>query len=122
MNFYTSVNRIGNSILYRGVNESGAPVQIRHKFEPTLHLISKNPKAPYRSLDGQPLDAIKLDSMSEARDFLDKYKDVENFSVYGNTNYIHQFITEKFPKEIKFDPSKVNVVNKFIYCNIFRGK
>ena len=111
MNFYTSVNRIGNSILYRGVNESGTPVQIRHKFEPTLHLISKNPKAPYRSLDGQPLDAIKLDSMSEARDFLDKYKDVENFSVYGNTNYVHQFITEKFPKEIKFDPSKVNVVN-----------
>jgi DNA polymerase elongation subunit (family B) len=111
MNFYTSVNRIGNNILYRGVNESGAPVQVKYKFEPTLHLVSKKANAPYKSLDGQPLDAIKLDSMRDARDFLDKYKDVENFSVYGNTNYVHQFITEKFPNDIKFDPSKVNVVN-----------
>lgn len=111
MNFYTSVNRIGNNILYRGVNESGKSVQTKYKFKPTLHLLSRNTDTPHKTLDGRSLDAIQLDSMSEGYDFVKKYKDVENMSVYGNTNYIHQFIMDKFPNDINFDPSKINVVN-----------
>ena len=49
--------------------------------------------------------------MSETKEFLQKYKDVDNLDVYGNQNLIQQFITDKFPSEIKFDRSKIDVCN-----------
>ena len=41
--FYTSVNRYGNSILYRGYNDKGVAVNERIKFEPTFYLKSNKP-------------------------------------------------------------------------------
>ena len=111
MNFYTSVNRYGSSILYRGVNESGNRIEKRIKFEPTLHVLSPKQNTKCKSLDGHPLEEIKFGSMAEAKDFMQKYKDVENFDIYGNQNFVQQFITQKFPREIEFDASKINVVN-----------
>jgi len=49
--------------------------------------------------------------MSDAKDFIEQYKDIEQFKVYGQTNYIMQYITQKFPKEIKWNPKFINVVN-----------
>lgn len=49
--------------------------------------------------------------MSDAKEFVDKYKDIEQFKVYGQTNYIMQYITKKFPKEIQWNPKHINVVN-----------
>jgi hypothetical protein len=37
MAFYTSVNRYGNSILYRGYNDNGVAVNDRIKFKPKLY-------------------------------------------------------------------------------------
>ena len=109
MNFYTSVNRYGNSILYRGVNNYGKRIEAKYKFEPKLYLPSNKITAKHKSIDGAQLEEIKFSSMSETKDFLKRYKDVDNLDVYGNQNFIHQFIADKFPTEIKFDSSKVDV-------------
>ena len=109
--FYTSVNRYGNSILYRGFNEDGVRIEKKYKFKPTLFLESKDPHAEYKSLYGKALAPVPFDSMSDARNFVNQYEDMDNFNVYGNTNYIQQFITEKFPDQIQFNRSLVNVVN-----------
>ena len=113
MTFYTSVNRYGNSLLYRGYNDNGSAITNRIKFSPTLFLpdreAGENPK--YKGLDGTPLRAMQFQKMSEAKEFIDQYKELPSFKIYGNTNYIQQYITEKFPDEIKFNPSMVNVVN-----------
>lgn len=112
MSFYTSVNRYGNSLLYRGYNDNGAAINNRIKFQPTLFLpdISGNP-TEHKGLDQTPLKPMLFEKMSEAKEFLEKYKELPSFKIYGNTNYIQQFIGERFPDEISFDKSMVNVVD-----------
>ena len=108
--FYTSVNRYGNSILYRGYNESGVAVSHKYKFSPTLFIPSKDP-SEWTSFDGTDITPMNFDTMREAKEFLEQYKDMDNLKLYGTTNYIHQFITDKFPGEITFNPNSINVVN-----------
>ena len=69
------------------------------------------------ALDGTPVAPIKFNSMREAKEFAEKYEDVENFSIYGNTNYIAQFIAEEFPGDIQFDRSLVRIHNIDIEVN-----
>ena len=109
--FYTQVSRYGNNLLYRGFNYNGQRVQKRVHFNPTLYVPSDKKQTDWTSLDGKAVEPIRFDSMREAKDFLEKYKDIPNFEIFGNTNYIHQYITETFPNEIKFNPSLVNVCN-----------
>ena len=108
--FYTSVNRYGNSILYRGYNESGVAVSHKYKFSPTLFIPSKDP-SEWTSFDGTDITPMNFDTMREAKEFLEQYKDMDNLKLYGTTNYIHQFITDKFPSEVTFNPNSINVVN-----------
>ena len=107
MEFYTNISRFGNSLLYRGYKD-GKRVQTKIPYSPTLFVpVEKATK--FRSLDGGYVEPIKLETMREAKEFIERYKDVSNFAVHGNTNYIAQFITEKFPGEIKFDASVINI-------------
>mgnify|MGYP000297081569 FL=1 len=109
MRFYTSVNRYGNNLLYRGY-DNGSRIKRKIKFKPTLYVKGKG-NSKFHALDGTNVDPIKFDDMREAKEFMEKYEDVENFTVYGNTNYIAQFIAEEFPGEIQFDRSKIRVHN-----------
>lgn len=109
MQFYTSISRYGNSLLYRGY-EDGKRVKRKIPFKPTLYVKGKG-NSKYNALDGTNVDAIKLDSMREAKEFIEKYEGIDNFKIYGNTNYIAQFIAETFPGEIKFDREKIRVHN-----------
>ena len=101
MKFYTTISRYGNNLLYRGYSE-GRRVKKKIPFKPTLYVKGKG-NSPFTALDGTNVDAIDFSSMRDAREFVDKYKDVENFKIYGNTNYIAQFVAEEFPNEIQFD-------------------
>jgi DNA polymerase elongation subunit (family B) len=107
MRFYTSVNRYGNNLLYRGYQD-GRRIKKKIAFKPTLYVKGKG-NSKFTSLDGVNVDAIEFDSMREAKEFVEKYSDVENFNVYGNTNYIAQFIAQEFPNEIKFERNKIRV-------------
>ena len=107
MRFYTSVNRYGNSLLYRGYQD-GRRIKKKIAFKPTLYVKGKG-NSQFTSLDGTNVDAIEFSSMREAKEFTERYSDVENFNVYGNTNYIAQFIAHEFPNEIKFERNKIRV-------------
>jgi DNA polymerase elongation subunit (family B) len=107
--FYTSVNRFGNSILYRGYDSSGLPVTRKDKFSPTLYLRS-DVETPHRTLEGHFVKPKKFETMKDAKNFIETYGEVDNITVYGNTNYITQYIHSKFPDDIgHFDRSLVNV-------------
>lgn len=107
--FYTSISRYGNSLLYRGY-EDGKRVKRKVPFKPTLYVKGKG-NSKFTALDGTNVDAIKLDSMREAKEFIEKYEGIDNFKIYGNTNYIAQFIAETFPGEIQFDRQKIRIHN-----------
>ena len=109
MNFYTSVNRYGNNILYRGF-EDGKRIDKKIPYMPTL-FIPTNKETGWNTLQNNPVQPVTFDTMRDARDFIKKYEGVDNFPVYGTTNYVNQFLTDRFPGEIKFDRDKVNVTS-----------
>ena len=108
MSFYTSVLRYGNSILYRGYDGKGQRVSRKDYFKPTLYVPSQK-HTGWSGLDGTPVASLDFSSMKDARNYIETYKDVSGYKIYGATNFIHQYITNKFPNEIKFDRSVVNV-------------
>jgi DNA polymerase elongation subunit (family B) len=108
MKFYTSVSRYGNKILYRGY-EHGKRVEKRISYKPTLFVESPRASGQYKTLFNRSVEPMQFDSMSEAADFQKQYDGVPNFAVYGQTNFVTQFISEYFPDEIKFDINQINI-------------
>jgi len=107
--FYTSVERFGNSLLYRGY-KNGQRVQDKIKFKPTLFV--PDAKSSTFALDGCPVSHVNFDSMRDAKEFMEQYRDMPNFKVYGNTNYVVQYIQEKFPgKNIAFSREDIDVAS-----------
>ena len=107
--FYTNVQLIGNQFLVRGVDK-GQRFATRDEFFPQLFVKSKK-KTKYKTLSGEPVEAINPGTVRDCRDFYKKYEDIEGFEIYGNDRYIYQYISEKYPQdEIKFDISKIKLV------------
>ena len=108
--FYTNVARYGNYILYRGYNDKGRRIHNKVQFQPTL-FVPTDKQTGYKSIFGQHVKPVVMDSMRDAKQFMERYDGVDNFEVHGTTNYISQFIAEQFPGEIKWDINKINVGN-----------
>ncbi len=110
MSFYTSVFKYGNQLLYRGYNHDAHRIEKRIKFEPTVYVQTDKP-TDWTSLDGLPVAPVKPGSISDTKEFFQMYDGISNTEIYGNTNYVHQYITERFPNQIKFERSWINVCN-----------
>ena len=109
MSFYTNVNLVGNNLLYIGY-EDGQRIQRRFKFSPTLYVVS-NQITDYRTLDGRYAKPIRFNTVGEARDFKDKYKDVENFEVHGYDRFLYQYISEEFSDEVDYDIKTLKITS-----------
>ena len=109
MNFYTNIHIRGNEILLRGY-EAGEKIQVSVPYKPYLFVTSHDNNTPYRSLKGVPVKKLDFESIRDAREFVTKYKEVENFPIFGSTNYVYTFINDRYKGEIKYDPSKISVV------------
>ena len=108
MNFYTSVVRYGNTFLYRGYDDAGKKVAKKDFFKPKLYVPSKQDTG-WRGLDGTMIGEVEFDDMRQAKSWMEQYADVSSFSIYGHTNFTHQYITSKFPRDIEFDRDLINV-------------
>lgn len=109
--FYTSIDRRGNSILYRGYDEECKRVYETYKYRPTMYMESKTDDADWRSLEGVPLEPIKFNSMSECREFVKQYDEVDGVNIYGNDRHIPAFIQSKYPNEIEYSSNLIDVCN-----------
>ena len=109
MSFYTNVNLIGNNLLYIGY-EDGQRIQRKFKFSPTLYVVS-NQITDYKTLDGRYAKPIRFDTVGQARDFKDKYKDVENFEVHGYDRFLYQYISEEFSNEVEYDLKTLKITS-----------
>ena len=108
--YYTNVSNLGNHILLRGV-ENGRRITTRAPYKPTLYIKENRKKVPstskWKSLEGIPLEPIKCESIYDAREFLKKYKSVENFEIYGQTFFQYSYISEFYGKKVKFNPAEI---------------
>jgi DNA polymerase elongation subunit (family B) len=80
----------------------------KQAFEPKL-FIKSNKETQYQSLFGDNLERVQFTDINEAKDFIKKYSDVENFEIFGNKNFAYQYITEHYFGEIQFDISQLTI-------------
>lgn len=119
--FYTFVGKHGNRILWRGY-DNGKPFLKEVKYSPTLYLSTREATSDFLSLLGnKPLKPKVFDTMSEASDFIEQYKDVNGFDVHGNSNFVAAFIHDNYPDKIDFDEQLINLFNYDIEVDISTG-
>ncbi len=105
--YYTNVEMRGNNILLRGIRD-GVAFSDRVPFMPTLYLPS-NKETEYQTLEGKYVEPIMPGSISDCREFINKYKNVQGFDLYGNTEYIYQFIAQHQLGEVDYDMSNIKI-------------
>jgi DNA polymerase elongation subunit (family B) len=105
--FYTSIETSGNKILFRGV-ENGKRVKRTIPYCPSLFVRTQK-DTPYRTIHNEPLEEITFKNIWDARAFIKQYKDVGNYKIYGNTNFVYSFIADHFGDGVEYDFSKVLV-------------
>lgn len=109
MKFYTCAHQYGSKVLVRGVH-NGVRFIKRDDFSPTLFVKAKGKeKSEYKSLFGEDLQPIQFEDNNAAKEFVQTYGQVENFQIFGQTNYGYQYITEKYPGEIQWDMDQLNI-------------
>ena len=110
MKFYTNVEQAGNRLLVRG-HENGHSFSYRVNFDPTLYIPTKN-YSEWRTLEGDCVEPVKQGSINDAKEFIKRYRDVEDFDIYGNSRFLYQYIAEEYPQdELKFDSSAIRIFN-----------
>jgi len=105
--FYTSVICVGNNIFYRGVKNNRS-VKLKIAYKPTIFLPVNKP-TEWKNLQNEYLDKLTLESIRECRDYVERYKDVDNFKIYGNTRYEYAYIADEFKGAIEWDQTKINI-------------
>ena len=106
--FYTSVDGMGSDILFCGY-KNGKRIREKIPYKPTFYLPSKN-KSEFKTLEGKYVEPIKPGSIRECRDFIKEYSEVDNFKIYGNSNFVHQFISDAFlERGVEWDRDLINV-------------
>ena len=93
-NFYTNVFTIGNNVRVRSV-ENDERIRYSEEYKPTVFIPTKE-KTKFRTIHGEPVGKVQPGSIRDCRNFMERYKGVENFSVYGYTDWSHQYIGDKF--------------------------
>ena len=101
-NFYTNVALQRDDILLRGVRD-GKRFQERVPYAPYVFVRAKNAQSEFHTIKGEPVEKLELGSVREARDFINRYKDIANFPIYGLTNFIYTFINDHYNNTIEHD-------------------
>ena len=108
MEFYTSVVQYGSKMLVRGYDKNGNAFKQRVDFKPTIFIPSKNP-TEYKTLEGKFVAPLQCGNVQETREYIESYKDVQGFEIYGNNNWVAQFISDKYRGEIIPDTDKIKI-------------
>ena len=108
MRFYTNVKKLGNYLYVRGY-EDGVRFRDRIEYQPSLFIKSKEP-SQYKTLQGEYLKEIKPGNMRDTFKFIERYKDVDNFQIFGDISPVNQYISDNYPEEtIEFDINKIKI-------------
>lgn len=105
---YTNVLCQGNYILYRGVN-NGKKVKTKVTYTPSLFVKSKKAETEYKGIHGESLDAMRFESIRAAKEFQRKYKDVDNFDIYGMDRFEYAYMADSFKGQIEWNIDDINV-------------
>lgn len=107
MKFFTNVSCQGNYIYYRGI-DNGRRVRLKMEYAPTLFVpnaggvaagfLTSPADRQWKDLQGNPVSPMKFNSITDAREFVKNYEDVESFMIYGNSKFEYAFIADQHPE------------------------
>ena len=117
--FYTSVFQYGNSLLVRGYAD-GVPFKKKVPFEPTLYVPTKE-ESDWKTIEGHNVKPVHPGSIKDTKNFMQNTDDLANMKVYGNSNFVFQFISDTWRKEVKYDNSIIKVVSIDIETAVENG-
>lgn len=100
--FYTSVDRIGNSIFERYIDESGREQRHQVKYQPSLFIHSQFDE-PYKDIYGKACKRKQFDSMGQAQKYIKDNK--QNYEVLGMEDFELAYISDTYPNR-DFDITK----------------
>jgi DNA polymerase elongation subunit (family B) len=107
MKHYTNIAIQGNNILYRGV-KNGKRVKEKIQYSPVLYLPTEN-ESDFKTLFGKNLEARRFNNIKDARDFVKRYEEVENFPIFGNDRYEYAFIADEHKGQIEWDIRNISI-------------
>ena len=119
MYFYTNVHVNSNSAFIRGYKD-GKRFEQRREFSPYLFAPSQIPTG-YTTLDGKYVKPLHFTDVREARDFLKRYDEVSNFTLYGTTLFTYQCIHDTFEGELEYSVDDISVVSLDIETSTKNG-
>ena len=116
MEYYTNVRVVGNQVYLRYIDEDGAPKKKKVNYGPTAFVAASQinngiEDGKYKTLGGKNLKPIYKKSIKEMRDFYDRYKDLDSFTIYGNENFAFSFVGDTYPEDIEYDIKDIVVAN-----------
>ena len=108
MKFYTNISTHKGRLLVTGY-ENGVRFKRKVKYKPYLFTPTTS-DTPYKTVNGLPVGRVDFDSMSEAKEFIKEYKDVDGFDIFGLEKFQYVYIYDEFRKNGKFeyDASLIN--------------
>jgi DNA polymerase elongation subunit (family B) len=109
MKFYTHFTKYGNNLLVRGYR-NGKRFADKVEYNPTLYLPSKKP-TEFKTLDGYYVAPTQMGSLRDAGEFIRQYETVDNFKIYGSTNFPYVYINETYQGRVDYDPKLLKIVN-----------
>lgn len=118
MTFYTNFFLRGSKLYIRGYDK-GLPFDDVLYYKPYLFVPAKS--GSYKTIDGKTVDKIEFSTVREAKDFIEKYKDIDQFQVYGSTNFAYVYINDRFKNDVEYDASLVSVLTLDIECDSSDG-
>lgn len=105
--FYTAVAQYGNSIIVKEVVDGKHKIK-KIPYQPSYYVRTRE-ESQFHTMEGDPLKKITFNDINEAKDYVKKYKDVENHEFFGNTNLVYQYICDAYPGSMDFDLTQLGI-------------
>ena len=119
MKFYTACALKGNKVLVRGYR-NGERFTDSIVFKPSMYICSDK-DSKYRTLNGVKVKRMIFNTLYDCREFIDQYRELEDCPIYGNTDFITQYLMETYPSEVEYNLSQIKVAYLDLECESENG-
>jgi DNA polymerase elongation subunit (family B) len=114
--FYTHVASKGGKILHRGWDEDGTRIHESVPFRPTLFVPTSKKGSKWKTIDGKSVDEIDFPNIYESRKFMEEYKGVQGYSIYGDIDPQYQYIAANYEGEGEVEYNQKHI--RIMYIDI----
>ncbi len=107
--FYTAVTQYSNSILCKEIVDSKSRICMV-PFKLSLYTrLPGTTESQYRTIEGNTLKRNIFENIDAAKEYVKRYKEVNNHEFFGNTNWLYQFSCAEYPGQMDIDLSQLRV-------------